>query len=208
MKNFRVISIIAALICLLWMPAAYAKTVDAQKKPKEINFREVDARIKRLMNNTDMVGMAVAVVEDGEITYAKGFGETRAGTGDKVTEDTVFRWASLSKSVAATALVNLTEDGKIGMQSPIASYAPSLKLPKSKFAVTLEDILSHRSGIKSNAYDKKIEAGQPAKLVRASLEKTDRLCEPGACYTYQNVAFDAVAEMAETVSGEYHPGRS
>ena len=60
-----------------------------------------------------MVGLAVGIVENGRITFLSGYGETLAGSGEKVTPDTVFRWASVSKGVAATMVAKLAEQGKM-----------------------------------------------------------------------------------------------
>jgi len=166
-----------------------------------INTSAIDDRIQDMMNATNMVGLAVAIVEDGEITFVKGYGETVKGNGDKITGDTVFRWASVSKGVAAATVLNLAEDGHFGLSSPIKAHAPSLNLPESKYMATVEDILTHRVGIVRNAYDTRIEDGHDAKLVRAALKDLPRLCEPGDCHTYQNVAYDAVAEMVENATG-------
>ena len=68
--------------CILISSFASAGTVDTD---------EVDRRIKALMNKTDLTGLAVAIIEDGDISFAQGYGETLKGSGDKVTADTVFR---------------------------------------------------------------------------------------------------------------------
>ncbi len=167
----------------------------------DVDITEVDKRVKKLMERPEMTGLAVAIVEDGEIIYAKGFGQKQRGQSGQVTKDTVFRWASLSKAVAATAVMQLVEDGQLELQKPIVDYAPSIDLPTSRFEVTLEDVLSQRTGIEHNAYDKRIEDGQGAKKVRGALHDVDRLCEPGQCHSYQNVAFDGAAEAIESVTG-------
>ncbi|MEL7541563.1 MAG: serine hydrolase domain-containing protein, partial [Pseudomonadota bacterium] len=66
-----------------------------------VDYEKLDERLTRLSGQTEIVGLAVAVIEDGEITFAEGYGETRLN-GSPVTKDTVFRWASLSKGVAST----------------------------------------------------------------------------------------------------------
>jgi len=167
----------------------------------DINLSEVDERIQKLMQRPEMTGMAVAIVEDGEIVFSKGYGYKERGKRGKVSADTVFRWASLSKAVAATAVMQLAEDGRLELQKPIKNYAPSMDLPEARFEATLEDVLSQRTGIISNAYDKRIEDGQPAKKVRGALGDVKRLCEPGMCHSYQNVAFDGAAEAIETATG-------
>ncbi len=181
-------SLIAVWMAVFFIAPAYAGSIDT---------RDIDRRVKEMMSELPMVGMAVAIVEDGEITFVKGYGETQKGSGDKVTGDTVFRWASVSKGVAAATVLSLSEDGYFGLSSPIKAHAPSVNLPDSKYTATVEDVLTHRVGIVRNAYDTKIEDGHDAKLVRASLGGLNRLCEPGDCHTYQNVAYDAVAEMIE-----------
>ncbi|MEO6114551.1 MAG: serine hydrolase domain-containing protein, partial [Sphingomicrobium sp.] len=64
---------------------------------KRIDYAQLDARLKRMVAKPNMVGMAVGVVENGRITFLNGYGETIAGSGEKVTPQTVFRWASVSK---------------------------------------------------------------------------------------------------------------
>ena len=66
-----------------------------------------------------MVGLAVGVVENGRITFLKGYGETQAGSGEPVTPETVFRWASVSKGVAATMVAKLAEQGKVNLNAPV-----------------------------------------------------------------------------------------
>jgi len=167
----------------------------------DINTKEVEARIQKLMDRPEMTGLAVAIVEDGEIIYAEGFGYKHRGKTGKVNADTVFRWASLSKAVAATAVMQLAEEGQLELQRPIKDYAPSIDLPEARFQATLEDVLSQRTGIMHNAYDKRIEDGQLAKKVRGDLHDVNRICEPGMCHSYQNVAYDGASEAIETVTG-------
>lgn len=167
----------------------------------DIDTAEVEQRIEQLMLRPEMTGLAVAIVEDGEIIFAKGYGLKDRSRHEKVTEHTVFRWASLSKAIGATAAMQLADEGVLELQTPITDYAPSLDVPEAAFATTLEDVLSQRTGIEHNAYDKRIEAGQQAKFVRGALGDVDRLCEPGACHSYQNVAFDAAAEAIESATG-------
>ena len=115
------------------------------------------------------------------------------GSGDPVTPETVFRWASVSKGVAATMVAKLAEQGKINLKAPVANYAPDLKLPAgNEYRATVGDLLSHRLGLYRNAYDNKLEEGQDPSLLRASLAQLNAICAPGTCWTYQNVAYRRV----------------
>ena len=149
------------------------------------------------MFQLEMVGLSVAVVEDGKMTWAKGYGEVQRNSNMLVTADTVFRWASVSKGVAAATVLSLEEDGDITLAEPAKTHAASLELPASETQISIEDLLSHRVGIVRNAYDNRIEGGKGAKTVRRALKDLKYLCEPGTCHTYQNAAYDASSEIVE-----------
>lgn len=170
------------------------------KAPVDLDTDYLDARAKRLMSEISMTGMAVAIVENGEITFAEGYGIRRQGQPEKVDADTVFRWASVSKGVAAAALLGLVEDQAIDPEASIQTLAPSLSLPPSDYKHNIIDLLSHRIGITKNAYDTRIEDGRDAKDIRKALGALRYVCDPGTCHTYQNVAYDAASEIAETAT--------
>jgi len=168
---------------------------------RDIDYRLLDARLKQLMTKPAMVGLAVGVVENGRITFLQGYGETLEGSGDRVTPETVFRWASTSKGVAATMVAKLAEQGKINLQAPVANYAPDLKLPAgNEYKATVGDLLSHRLGLYRNAYDNKLEEGQDPSFLRSSLGELSATCQPGTCWSYQNVAYDASSEMVSRIT--------
>ena len=168
---------------------------------RDIDYRLLDARLKQLMTKPAMVGLAVGVVENGRITFLQGYGETLAGSGDPVTPETVFRWASTSKGVAATMVTKLAEQGKIDLNAPVVNYAPDLKLPAgNEYKASVGDLLSHRLGLYRNAYDNKLEEGQDPSFLRQSLAQLNAVCAPGTCWDYQNVAYDASSEMVSRIT--------
>jgi beta-lactamase class C len=170
---------------------------------RDIDYSELDARLKRLVHEPSMVGMAVGIVENGRITFLSGYGETIAGSGDRVTPATVFRWASVSKGVAATMVAKLAEEGKLNLNAPVVNYAASLKLPGgAEYRATVGDLLSHRLGLYRNAYDNKLEEGQDPHVLRSALAQLNLICPPGTCWSYQNVAYDGASEMVEKVTGK------
>ena len=94
-----------------------------------VDYAALDRRIKIMMDDPEMVGLSVAIVEGYEITFARGYGETVKGSAESVDADTVFRWASVSKSIASSLVYDLSEDGALTLDDPIERHAPSLKLP-------------------------------------------------------------------------------
>lgn len=170
---------------------------------RSIDYRALDQRLRRMAEKPNMVGMAVGIVEGGRITFLNGYGETVAGSGEKVTPQTVFRWASVSKGVAGTMAAKLAEEGKLDLSAPIARYAPTLKLPGgNEQRATLGDVLSHRLGLYRNAYDDKLEAGESPSLIRQMYASLASLCAPGTCWSYQNIAFDSSSEAIARVVGK------
>lgn len=199
-----------------WMPSAGASPVatsfrqaitEGQVRPDagahQIDYARVDARLHRLMERPEMAGLGVAIIENGRITFVKGYGLTGANDSDPVTANTVFRWASLSKGVAATLVAQLADKKLLSLDDPVARWSSTLKLPGgSEQKVTISDLLSHRLGIVKNAYDDKLEEGIDPRLIRQELAKLEPYCAPGLCHAYQNVAFDAASEVVEKATHE------
>ena len=168
---------------------------------RDVDYRLLDSRLQQLMTKPSMVGLAVGIVENGRITFLKGYGETLEGSGDPVTSDTVFRWASCSKGLAATMVAKLAEQGKVDLNAPVARYAPDLKLPNGNENIaTVGDLLSHRLGLYRDAFANKLEEGQDPSVLRTQLATLNAVCAPGTCWDYQNVAYDASSEMVERVT--------
>jgi len=186
------------------VPAPQAVTPGAPLPPRPslIDYAFLDGRIRQLMSRADMVGMGVVVVEDGVVRFLKGYGTT-GGTGEAVTPDTVFRWASVSKGVASTLVAKLAEEGRLSLDDPVGRWSSSLKLPDNDQDVaTLTHLLSQRLGIVKNAYDDRLEGDEDPRAIRTMLGGLDRYCRPGQCWTYQNVAYDAASEVVQKATGE------
>ena len=167
-----------------------------------IDYRDFDNRISGIMADPSMVGLSVAVVENGRISFARGYGTTTAAGGEPVNPHTVFRWASLSKGVAATMVGDLAAQGRLSLDAPVSDYATTLKLPLgNETRATVDDLLSHRLGVTRNAFDRKLEAGADPRTLRPMLATLSQLCAPGQCHAYQNVAFDAASEIVSNITG-------
>lgn len=170
--------------------------------PSPVDYARFDQRIGRLMQEPDMVGLAIGTVENGQVRFVKGYGETLAGSGEPVTPDTVFRWGSLSKGVAAALVVKLEQEGKLSLDTPIARLGTTLRLPGKSQNVTVADVLSHRVGLVRNAWDDRLEAGEDPRRLRTAMATLPPFCPPSSCYAYQNIAFDAASEVIEGVTGK------
>lgn len=162
-----------------------------------IDYDRLDKRLIQLAAEEDIVGLAVGVIENGEITFTRGYGQNKIG-GTPITADTVFRWASLSKGVASSVTVQLADEGAFSLSDTLGRFKTSLRLPgRGESRATIENVLSHMLGIVPNAYDTRLEDGRDPAGIRVSLGALKPTCSVGQCHTYQNVAFDAVSEVIE-----------
>ncbi len=167
-----------------------------------VDYGRLDERVRSIVARNDMAGLAIAVIEDGQLSFIKAYGVVDASTGEKATTQTVWRWASVSKGVAATLEALLARQGKLSLDDPISKWSPSLKLPHDNQNVaTLADALSHRLGIVKNAYDDRLEDNVDPALIRGSYGPLFPMCPPGTCWAYQNVAFDVAHEAVEKATG-------
>ena len=148
-------------------------------------------------------GASVAVVHDGEVVYAEGFGVRELGTEDAVDADTHFQLASLSKSVGATVVAAEVGKGTASWDDPVSTYLPDFELsdPWVTENVTIADLYSHRSGIPETAGDKLEDMGYGRDVV---LEQMRLLpLEPfRISYGYSNFGLTAGAEAVAAAAGQ------
>lgn len=168
-----------------------------------IDYHALDRQLADLAHRPEMAGLAVAVVEEGELRFVRTYGVADKSTGTPVTPQTLFRWASVSKTATGALAGALANDGAVDLDRPVSRWRTSLRLPGgAEERVTLGDLLAQRTGLTKNAYDEKLEEGQSPQLLRASLALAPLQCEPGTCHTYQNVAFDTASEILAQAANE------
>jgi CubicO group peptidase (beta-lactamase class C family) len=162
---------ISASILLALSTAFSASAATQDRRP--ISTDTVEQRIDRIENNLlpevvplgiplpkmtladrlkelHIPGVSIAVIHNGKIEWARGFGVTRIG-GPKVTADTLFQAGSVSKPTAAMAILNLVQSGKLDLDTDVNQYLKSWKIPPNPFMekqpVTLRELLTHTGGI-------------------------------------------------------------
>ncbi len=171
--------------------------------PSAIDYAQLEARLNRLVEAERMVGLAVGVVENGQIRFVKGFGTVASDSEERVTENTVFRWASLSKGVAADMVALLASRGQLSLDEPISLHSSNLRLPNgNETRATVANVLSHTIGVHGHAYDARLEDGEDPRYLRQLHATLSQSCEPGTCHAYQNVGYDAATDVIEKLTGK------
>ncbi|TFI56558.1 class A beta-lactamase-related serine hydrolase [Sphingomonas parva] len=184
-----------------------ARIGERQQAPDSvIDYERLDRRLAALMHEDRMIGLAVGIVENGQIRFLKGYGVTTAGTEEPVRVDTLFRWASVSKGVAGDMVSLLAAEGKLSLYEPIGKYSAAIRLPGGiENRATVANALSHSLGLAGHAFDNKLEEGQDPRMLRAQLSTLNLICAPGQCHAYQNVAYDSASDVVEKVTGKTYP---
>ena len=142
-------------------------------------------------------GLAVAVVFEDEVVYAKGFGVKDTNTGDSVDADTVFQLASLSKPIGSTIVAALVGDGRITWDSNISDLDPAFEMYDSWVTreITIRDFFCHRSGLPEHTGDLLEDLGFTREqiLQRLRYQRPDTSFRSGYAYTNFGLTEGAVA---------------
>jgi CubicO group peptidase (beta-lactamase class C family) len=152
---------------------------------------------------TGIPGLAAAVVYDGKVVYAKGFGVREVGKPAKVDTNTVFQLASVSKPITSTVISAAATKGKLSWDEPVRQGLPTftLKSPYVSTNVTLADMYSHRSGLPDHAGDLLEDLGYSQSAIFNKLRQ-EPLTPFRTEWAYTNYGLTAAGESAANVTGQ------
>ena len=184
------------LLAMLCASSAFAQTAE--------KIAALDAYFNKALNEWKVPGFAVAIVEDGEVALAKGYGMKSSANGEQVDENTLFAIASNTKAFTAAALAILVDEGKLSWDDRAQKHLPYFRLadPYVSQEMRVRDLLSHRSGLGTFSgdllwYGTNYSAEEVTKRVRF-LPLVGQL---RASYGYSNIMFLAAGEIIPAVTG-------
>lgn len=172
----------------------------------DFDVRQFEAMAQAMVADQRIPGMAMAIVHNGQILSARGYGITDVRNAEPIDAHTVFRLASLSKSFAGTLTGLLVNDGTLRWDSKLVDYMPSFQLvdPNAARSVTVADLLSHRVGLTHNTYDRDLENSADYRVLTQKLAYAPMSCQPGTCYGYQNIAFSMIGDIVFAATGDFY----
>jgi len=158
--------------------------------------------IAAILQQHEVMGLAVAVVKKGKLVYTHSFGWKNKELNQPLQDDNLFRIASISKSFSATAIMQLVEAKKISLNDDISKLVGfTVRHPKfPNTVITLRMILSHRSAINDSQGYFTLDAINPAK--NTNWQKCYSEYEPGTGYRYCNLNYNMAGAIIEKISGE------
>lgn len=184
------------------------KQFESGLKPRygAANEPAVNWRLAERMDFYKVPSLSIAVAIDGKLAWAKAYGETVKGSGERADNNTLFQVASLSKPVASLAALKLVAANKLDLDSPVNQYLKTWQIPTNEFTrktpVTLRHLLSHRAGTNIHGF----KGYQPSDAIPTSMQIVAGLSpantapvvveqEPGTRYRYSGGGFQ-IAQLA------------
>lgn len=195
-------AISAVLMLLATLTPAAAAPVHAS----QIDFAALDSAIEAQMAKHGLPGVAVAVVEDGQIVYSKGYGT--AGDGQPMTPQTQMLIGSQSKSFTALAIAQLAEAGKIDLNTPVQTYIPWFRVADEAASrrITINHLLHHTSGLSDSGYGVVLPLDTTPEQSVRSLAQAQLTASVGSEHQYFNMGYSVLSYIIEIVSGETYAG--
>lgn len=171
-----------------------------------VQLQDFDAYMADTLKTFRVPGIAVAIVKDGKVVLARGYGVRELSKPATVDADTLFAIASNTKAFTAAALQMLADEGKLDMDGRVIDYLPGFRMsdPYVTREMRVRDLLAHRSGLSLGAGD--LLYWPPTSYSTADVVK--RLAEVPikhsfrGHYAYDNILFAVATEVIEKVSGQ------
>ncbi|QNL48245.1 beta-lactamase family protein [Olivibacter sp. SDN3] len=217
MKNLSLYTII--VIMALWVATSCKKADDLSAEIDAIENNLLPAiqaegdsvyyNIGKRMEHYQVPGVSLAVIKDGELRWAKGYGVANTETGAKVDTNTLFQAASISKPIAALAVLKLLDKGLLKLDENVNAYLKDWQIPENGFTqkekVTLRRLLTHTAGTTVHGFPGYTfqDSLPDTRMVLEGKGNTDKIIVdtvPGIVWRYSGGGYTIVQEIVEEVS--------
>jgi D-alanyl-D-alanine carboxypeptidase len=182
-------------------PSAYA-SVGTVSTPSA-NVAAIDSMIRKTVVDRHLVGLSVAIAQDGKPILTKGYGLKTLGSSDSVSTETMFGIGSVTKQFTCSAILLLAQDGKLTLEDRVAKYFPTLTRASD---ITLRDLGNHVSGYRDyyplDFVDREMQkpATEDAIITEYATRPLD--FDPGTRWSYSNTNFLILGRVVEMTSGQ------
>lgn len=210
-KTAFYLTIVIAII--YWFQPLEDEKIEAPKQivsVEQIIQKKTNKKFKKLITKYDQIinatleknstlGAAIAIVHNNKIQYMNCHGLKNSKTKELIDEHTVFRLASVSKTISGMLAGMLVNENIIHLEDKIIDYLPDFKLKDSSSTqqLNISHILTHTTGLVPHAYDNLIEGNVSYPKIIDRLEDVNIYGKPGELYGYQNVTFSLIDTISE-----------
>lgn len=174
----------------------------AQANRHRDQIRELDAYVAKAARDWNVPGLAIGIVHQGQLIFAKGYGVRDVSTKEPVDTQTIFAIASTTKAITAAAVGMLVDEGKVRWDDPVTKYLPAFEMydPYASREVTVRDLITHRGGLPNADY-----LWTHGDYSRDEVIRRIRFIRPGYSfrggYVYHNVMYTVAGAVIEAASG-------
>ncbi|MGA9767760.1 MAG: serine hydrolase [Blastocatellia bacterium] len=198
-RNIRALILISAILC----SPVQLRAQEAKDRFKE----QLEPMIERAMTQANVPGFAIAIVQNQRVVYAAGFGvKNLTNSNEKITPQSLFHMASITKPFVATSIMQLWEQEKIDLDAPLVKYLPYFRMKDERYkTITIRQMLSHVSGmpdVEDYEWDKPQYDDRALERYVRSLTGLSLIAAPGTMFRYSNMAYEILGDVIAKVSGE------
>ncbi len=209
-KMKSILSRLVLLILCLNLPAAQAPAQD--KKQTDAAVQAFHAYYEKSLRDYGVIGSSFMLIHDNQVIDRQFYGTAHIANKYKVDENTIYHWASISKTFTGIAIMQLRDRGKLKLEDPITKYVPELRVVHNPFGstdeITLGMLISHTAGFRGGTFpfggDKDWHPAEPTRWEQlvAMLPYTEVEFKPGSKYSYSNPGIVYLGQVIERLSGE------
>jgi len=203
------IRLIAIMSC---SSSIFSPSIAAQERPLATYFNvervdKIESYINKGMVDERIPGVAVALIEAGEVVYIKGFGVADANA-TPVTQQTPFQLASITKSFSALLMLQMEQEGKLSLSDPVIDHIPWFATANTSQSdrITIRHLLQHNSGLSTASgnldQNTTYRGADATELSVKRLRDTQLRSEPGTSFEYSNSNYHIVSHIVEVVEGK------
>lgn len=204
----------ASLFFSLLVLSPMSSTVAQNQTPR--NFAQVRREFKTFYDQGNrkngVVGSSFMLIQDGQVIAQEFFGLANQEKQQPVDENTIYHWASITKTFTGIAIMQLRDRGLLKLDDPIIKYVPELKAVHNPFGqmseITIKHLLSHSSGFRGATWpwggDKDWQPHEPTEWSQlvAMMPYTEILFKPGSKFSYSNLGIIFLGKVIEQLSGD------
>jgi CubicO group peptidase (beta-lactamase class C family) len=179
-------------------------SIQIESEPRYFNIIE-------RMKHYNIPGFSIAIIRNGKLDFAKGYGLARVEDNTPVTEKTKFKAGSIAKSITAIIVMKLRDQGKVDLDKNIEEYLTTWKLPESEFTkiekVTLRRLLNHTAGIKNlneSGYQQNETMPTLNDYLNGKGKEPAATIEfiPGTKHNYSNIGYAIIQKVLEDITNK------
>lgn len=175
------------------------------------SWQEISEYYQQELKSLKVVGAAAALVKNGQVSGSVYYGDADRDKGYKVDENTLFHWASITKTFTAISIMQLRDRGKLKLSDPVMKYIPEIHSVHNTFGhtdkITIKQLLSHTSGFRAPSFPFKKHKWQPHEptefsQLMAMMPYSEIKFEPGSKFGYSNLGVNFLGEIVRRLTGD------